>query len=238
MAKPATIAEIKNALEPLSTLLRNVDNKVEINNEHFSTLVSMCTGLQKRLDALEQTLGGVEVATVTKKPATKKTTKKTTVEETKESSEEKPVKRTTVKKTTAKKATTEEPEEEPEEKTVEEPPQPPQVKKSAPKKITKKPITLVKPVAKAINKMTFFKNMCDEDPEYFAQYITSKVKKAIAAENEESWTSLSEEDLKKEKQSAYYQFMCKKHDSELQNLKNSYLEQLAKDKMVVVDKEE
>jgi len=81
-----------------------------------------------------------------------------------------------------------------------------------------------------INKLEFFKMKYDEDPGSFDVYLTKEVKEQIAIDNEPKWRKLSPEKLAKSKRTAYYNYIKTHHDTELQSMKKSYIDDMNVDK--------
>lgn len=242
MSKAITLSELNKALKPL---LDSIQNN-EVINEKFSNQISeihsMLTNLHTKIDLLDQsknlTDDDEDVKTPVKKTKKttvvkkKKTTKKQirTVDEPDQTNaadevdqpdqpdvadddevEDKPVKRKPVKKTISKSSTK-------------------STRSTKSKKSTEKK-------SRPINKCEFFKKMYAEDPDYFSTYITDEVKEEIHAENEDEWDDLPEDQLEKQKCTAYYHYMKDNHDSMLQAMKNSYIEDNNKKNPDIVTKE-
>ena len=99
-------------------------------------------------------------------------------------------------------------------------------KKAAPKKAAVKKAAVkkaaVKKAAPRLNKMVIFKELYKTNPSKFDKQLTKKVKEEIATENEEKWSSLSEDALLTAQCAAYYHYMKEKHDAVLEACKAEY----------------
>ena len=80
--------------------------------------------------------------------------------------------------------------------------------------------------ARKPNKMDYFRKMYDDDQTYFDEYITDKVKKQIAKDNKDAWAKLSGTKLYNTQRKAYYTYMTKNHETELQAGKEEYIQKL------------
>lgn len=73
---------------------------------------------------------------------------------------------------------------------------------------------------RTINKTDYFNMMFDSDPDYFASYIPDEVKESVI----ESKPTLKGDALHKEIRKESYKYMTANHDSTLQTMKESYLQ--------------
>ena len=84
-----------------------------------------------------------------------------------------------------------------------------------------------KKIQRALNKMEFFKMQFRKDPEVFEEYLPAKVRNSIKHKYRDELDGYCEDHAYDFKVQKYYEYMRDKHDSELQRLKNEYVENLA-----------
>lgn len=84
---------------------------------------------------------------------------------------------------------------------------------------------------RTINKTDYFNMMFDNDPEYFANYIPDEVKEEVI----ESKPTLKGEALHKEIRKESYKYMTAHHDSTLQTMKESYIQEQKNNGIVLAE---
>jgi hypothetical protein len=80
--------------------------------------------------------------------------------------------------------------------------------------------------------------MYDEDPEYFNHHITEEDHEDLEDKHQAKWAKLKGEKLRVAKRKAYYDLMKKKYDSELQSMKQAYIEDMNKEDLDLVEQED
>ena len=213
MSRTVTLADLSEALKPLSDAVRCLREEQGMCNTQLSEVYNMVTNISTKMDMIDQRR--FEDVPVKKTPAKKTPAKKTPVKTAVESKAENatdtddaadtevpetktPAKKTPAKKTPAKKTATaavdadadvdNEAETDTKSAADTDADETETLKKTVPKKpAARKQAKAPVKKERVLNKMEFFNKMYDEDETYFDTYLTPKIRKEIAAENSDAW---------------------------------------------------
>lgn len=231
MAKQIILADLNTALKPLIEAINKLREELTTNSSQISEIHSMVTNLSVKLDTLEQTAGAT-LSEVSRPAAKKPTGRKQAAK--KQVAPKKPPTRRGTKTPIADESedTKDETVSDTDETEISEKPADPPVNgipKKAAVKIVKsaqlkpKKSAVKKPTVIRLNKMTIFKDEYQKAPAQFDKYLTKKIKKKIADENENAWEDLSEDKLATAQRNAYYQYIKTEHDDILETLKEKHM---------------
>jgi hypothetical protein len=242
-----TLADLNNALTPIIESLKGMRESQEISNAQLSETYNMVVNISVKLDTFDQKVGlpvespkKVSCKKTSQKVSCKTNTTKLNDDESEtdlDSSSQKNMKRLPLKK-----GSNQDEHEINDESNDEEDNEKDTTTKKPVKKVIVKKTRNKKPVVpkkeRSLNKMEYFNKMFDNDDTYFDSYITNKNKNTIAENHDEKWNNVSDDQLRKLKRTAYYHFMKDTHDDKLQAMKQSYIDDLKNQKLVIVEKED
>lgn len=240
MSKNISLSDLRNALQPLTDAINTLKTEQLTSTTQVSELYAMVTNLSTKIDVYDQNKNNDVSEPMPPKKKSRKLPPKKSSKSSKSSKSadqdttDLPKKKKKVIRTAKKGTLVDEPTSDSGDSSDEEQPSKRKSVKKTVKRAPKKKTTKKK---RDLNKMEYFNKMYDQDNDFFHSYIDDEAKEFLEEKYEEKWEGLNETQLHKAKRSAYYNYMKKNHDGQLQAMKSAYIEELKKPPADLVEKE-